>query len=547
MQQPLQMVAESSDEDDSTGSTADRRRTAERLETIQAQAKRLCTSISDEMSHLNKETEKVIKESQRADEKAAAANALAEAAHAQEAAKVQAAAAALQAEKDSMANTQQYGAQITLNIGGTKFMTSRSTLCKHEGSFLEAMVRGHGILGCAAAAACSFSVSAAAAAPPLSLPPLAPRLLAAAYSASACASASASAAAQFSGRHAHQPSDDGSFFIDRDPTHFQKVLNYLRTGAAVTPEAASARAEMAEEAAFYSLPALHRALTAPPLDLNLGEEITRTREVEMALRARYCLRDESGAAKDKPQPHEGLLSLFEGGGDSIAHGLKHSADPAKFQLLLDDLAFAKRGMPKPGDAAATDPANATAVVPSLSAFRTNYNKLHPNILNRLEPLLSAGKVFIAGGSVLQALSSGHRLGDYYGPSTDVDIFLHSCDAEEATALTKQIFDAVAVDAEKWSISRGRGVISMIQHVQLTRVWERDAASQRHQGFSETVQVILRQYDSPAEVLLGFDIDCACCGYDGTSVWLLPRCVRALRHGVNVLNPLHAWPVRGACE
>ena len=59
MQQPLQMVAESSDEDDSTGSTADRRRTAERLETIQAQAKRLCTSISDEMSHLNKETEKV--------------------------------------------------------------------------------------------------------------------------------------------------------------------------------------------------------------------------------------------------------------------------------------------------------------------------------------------------------------------------------------------------------------------------------------------------------------------------------------------------------
>ena len=61
------------------------------------------------------------------------------------------------------------------------------------------------------------------------------------------------------------------------------------------------------------------------------------------------------------------------------------------------------------------------------------------------------------------------------------------------------------------------------------------------------QIILRLYDSPAEVLLGFDIDCACCGYDGTAVWVLPRCVRALTTCTNVLNPLHAWPVRCAYE
>jgi hypothetical protein len=90
------------------------------------------------------------------------------------------------------------------------------------------------------------------------------------------------------------------------------------------------------------------------------------------------------------------------------------------------------------------------------------------------------------------------------------------------------------------------VISMIQHTSVQWHGGRDE-SRRHQAMTETVQVILRRYESPAEVLLGFDIDCACAGYDGTSLWALPRCVRALRHSVNVLNPLHAWPVRCAYE
>jgi hypothetical protein len=31
----------------------------------------------------------------------------------------------------------------------------------------------------------------------------------------------------------------------------------------------------------------------------------------------------------------------------------------------------------------------------------------------------------------------------------------------------------------------------------------------------SVQIILRQYSSPAEVLVGFDIDAGCCLYDGS--------------------------------
>jgi hypothetical protein len=37
-----------------------------------------------------------------------------------------------------------------------------------------------------------------------------------------------------------------------------------------------------------------------------------------------------------------------------------------------------------------------------------------------------------------------------------------------------------------------------------------------------VQVVLRIYKSPAEVIMGFDIDACALAYDGTRVWALPR-------------------------
>ena len=62
-----------------------------------------------------------------------------------------------------------------------------------------------------------------------------------------------------------------------------------------------------------------------------------------------------------------------------------------------------------------------------------------------------------------------------------------------------------------------------------------------------VQIVLRLYDSPAEVLLGFDCDCCCCAYDGRSVWVTPRYLYALHRGVNILNPLPAWPDKFSYE
>ena len=63
-------------------------------------------------------------------------------------------------------------------------------------------------------------------------------------------------AAMFSGRFDMKPSEDGSFFIDRDGTHFRFILNFLRTGKLILPEGATFTKELEEEAEFYQIQGL---------------------------------------------------------------------------------------------------------------------------------------------------------------------------------------------------------------------------------------------------------------------------------------------------
>ena len=51
----------------------------------------------------------------------------------------------------------------------------------------------------------------------------------------------------FSGKFDIKPSEDGSFFIDRDGTHFRFILNYLRTGKLTLAEGTFLK-ELEEEA-----------------------------------------------------------------------------------------------------------------------------------------------------------------------------------------------------------------------------------------------------------------------------------------------------------
>ena len=64
----------------------------------------------------------------------------------------------------------------------------------------------------------------------------------------------------FSGRFDTKPSEDGSYFIDRDGTHFRYILNYLRTGQLSVPKDETIRVEVLAEAEFYQIQGIVNAL-----------------------------------------------------------------------------------------------------------------------------------------------------------------------------------------------------------------------------------------------------------------------------------------------
>ena len=70
-------------------------------------------------------------------------------------------------------------------------------------------------------------------------------------------------ASMFSEKFDTKPSEDGSFFIDRDGTHFRFILNYLRDGVLILPEGATALKQLQQEAEFYQIQGILDELKPP--------------------------------------------------------------------------------------------------------------------------------------------------------------------------------------------------------------------------------------------------------------------------------------------
>ena len=87
--------------------------------------------------------------------------------------------------------------EVTINVGGTAFMTTRNTLCAMPDTFFTGLMRAMPDGG---TPACLSKGSTPSPPPPLKL--------------------------------MWRPNERGQYFIDRDPTHFMTVLNLLRAAAA---------------------------------------------------------------------------------------------------------------------------------------------------------------------------------------------------------------------------------------------------------------------------------------------------------------------------
>jgi len=295
----------------------------------------------------------------------------------------------------------------------------------------------------------------------------------------------------FSGRHPLPALlNDGHYIIDRDGDHFQYILNFLRADAVMSlPTDEAAREALAVEADYYGIDEVANACRTPLIDTwaCLPKESQTHREEEGKLRDAFAKQNSNAAAG--MDPHCGLIALFDRDhGEGPALPLKY--EPV--EEVLDGMMFHGNCFAKPGEELTID---------SKEKFVSNFNRAYPNMLNRLSDILKKEPVFIAGGSVLRSImtTSSEWKDSELG---DIDLFLHSCDAEEATRIATRIFYALAVDDETWVVVRSRGVLTIHN-------WH--SADGRRARKTAIVQVVLRLYSAPAEVLLGFDCDSCCCG------------------------------------
>jgi hypothetical protein len=302
---------------------------------------------------------------------------------------------------------------------------------------------------------------------------------------------------------------------------------------------------LAIEADFYGLDELLLAIQRPPLDVNehLPNYILNIQEEERKLRSKFVegVFAAAGGA-NRSAPYVGLISLFAADDVCNDDGFEGTPVAPKCPLRYDAihplcqdpscvfLSTLGNNMKSNDDERTKEPQSVT--VATLDEFIKNFNNMHFKVLRRIQNILQTENVIIAGGSVLHALTANSNIrtgGGMWGKKGDIDIFFYGMSSkEEANELVRRLFLALAEDNDRWVILRCRGVINI--HNDDTKI-----------------QIILRLYDKPAEILIGFDVDCCACCFTGDDVKITKRCYSSLVSGINVLNPLHAWPKKASYE
>ena len=294
-----------------------------------------------------------------------------------------------------------------------------------------------------------------------------------------------------SGRIGHAVDESGAFFIDRDGILFGVILQWLRTydrpSQCILEKYGDA---LLEECRFYgeeTLPQIIRGELAPSFYLKHADRMIVQKELDAS-------QDTSAYAK---------ALLFD----------VHSAttSPRDRMDLEQPLILCDRA-PQP------------SLVGGFDAF---YARLDAFTNGLLAELRCIPDLVFAGGAVLAALTGGR--------ASDLDIFL-ICDPKDGETRLREIYAAVQrVHAtrrkkkQRYMATRSRRAVTFY----LSSV----------PADMPPIQVITATHTDVLDVLLNFDLDCCCFAYapssNGERVVCTPRGLRALVHGVNVMDGKHA--------
>ncbi|KAL0489973.1 hypothetical protein AKO1_009299 [Acrasis kona] len=193
-------------------------------------------------------------------------------------------------------------------------------------------------------------------------------------------------------------------------------------------------------------------------------------------------------------------------------------------------------------------------IPRVVYDQKEFLKNFKEFTNSLFENVNWNNLFVAGGSVLGCLMTKSKHGHYFLQSlkenilaeqirtgqvpskelqkenqnstpsfgeyrsSDIDIFLYGLTEDEAEAKIEELFESFKSKANSsCAIIRTKHAISFI--------FDR----------CHHIQIILRIYKSPAEILIGFDVDSCCVGFDGKLVWASPRARRAIKTRMNLVD------------
>lgn len=145
-------------------------------------------------------------------------------------------------------------------------------------------------------------------------------------------------------------------------------------------------------------------------------------------------------------------------------------------------------------------------------FKKNWKKYTCDIFNGME----WDGIYCAGGAIVNCINNFDM--DMIGK--DIDLYLCTDNKKYARECIKRIYNTIRNNY------KGKNI----------KVYSSDIALTFSLDYPyKDIQVITARYTSPAELLLGFDIDACSAAYNGSTVWATDRFKRAMNKRYNLVD------------
>jgi hypothetical protein len=244
------------------------------------------------------------------------------------------------------------------------------------------------------------------------------------------------------------------------------------------------------------------------------EHVTIQNEEEILLKA-WSILSGSSAAPDSSElvwangiiakSHDQLEKIFDDDGESRVKVEEENFEEKRLPRVFEHY------RPKVTDLTLGKP-----VTVSQSDFSKRFKECCHGLLEGLD----WKNLMVAGGSILSCLLPDQ---EHEYSHADVDFFVLTRDVKEADRITHHIFNVISGNASRLLEERYRKVdcIRTERTVTIRTAWK-------------MFQVVTTLYDSPLEVLIGFDVDCGSVGtLDGETAVLTKRAKMALSKRYNL--------------